>query len=1326
MNLLPFDQLDDKQFESFLLKFLGAGISLEVTERRLPREGSTEAAAATARYRIVRVSLVGSKTQFGADVRAFTEGGAEWIFQCKHYPDAPFTTTLAKKALDKANREYPQASRCFLVLAFPPVSPEVAHTVEADPKWQVWEPSELSTRFLNEVPRGRQIEIIRRSFPKRADQLIAQLFPQQDELLISSTAFFARSSPINFGTAFVGRETELAQLLAFAQSPGPVATILSAAGGIGKTRLLRAFAEQLAAQAPDVRVLFLNPDANPQANTDALRAATDGNLVVVIDDAHRREVLRGDVARTVAEKKGRLLLSARPQAIEALRVWLTNHGFPAAQTAEPIRLRPLTVPQLQMLAAAELGPDLVSRASRIVELADGNALLVTVAAGLLRDQSGTSVESLLASDGFGQRILDHLVDKTLEAAFVAGDPRDRARDVLHVLAALAPWTEEVLSLDRMANILDCSPREFNRLRDELLRTKLLVRTGRGLRVVPDLLADHLVRRACFEPGSDTRLTSVAEAIQKKFAPAISCTSGLHVIRNLAEAEAQQGDADGKLVEPFWQTFLRQFEAASFAIRANLLHEWANFAVFQPTRSLALAQFAIETIDAPPSPASATDDIVERLLPATQARVLARLAELLEPLAAHCPKHSEAALNLLWALDKQTANSVAPGTSAALDALGLIADWENHRHLDAVQALIAWLDGQLYSGAGAERLCQRRSPALSVLLKPVFECTYDWIESDPGSSEARLVALPGSDTEPLYTATLNLIERQVLPAGEVAILNIHGVLESALAASPHHGRLRALPESLRVRTLKLVAALLANQPSPRVLFRIRETLRGILKREPTGTFRDEVQSALDSIPDSADLRLTIVLRSNRWTEFFHYHPLEEQQSSLGTDLYQTQWLQLTDTVARNLAIQFTTGPSLFGELERIGGEFLSVGETPDFAELLAALCRIVPPLALDVFDSALGKPHTTFDRSLFSLVPPPAHCADSTPQRLVERILHTPNPERWSALLIWLGWLGADRITPELLTYIAAWSAQLDDEGLRAVLPHLSLRSAPASSVGETILEHLPLAHLPEASIAALCQRLGELRRETDRFSLPSGFRARFIAELHRVERFELRISPSCLPVLAQEEPRQFLEMLQRRVRDAAERKNPYPLGYREFLPLDKLVNESDYPDLARALLSEVRHSDRESARHWATLFQWAVLTVSPLGLTLLDEWLRETRDADELARLIRCLRFDGSMVVFEHPDFVRRIVERARMIAPAKLDDLRAALANTGSPTTWGLINGEPNPETRRYRDEAAKAAAVHASVAELAAFYREIMRQEDTHAAFLHRSYEPDDEWSY
>jgi hypothetical protein len=74
---------------------------------------------------------------------------------------------------------------------------------------------------------------------------------------------------------------------------------------------------------------------------------------------------------------------------------------------------------------------------------------------------------------------------------------------------------------------------------------------------------------------------------------------------------------------------------------------------------------------------------------------------------------------------------------------------------------------------------------------------------------------------------------------------------------------------------------------------------------------------------------------------------------------------------------------------------------------------------------------------------------------------------------------------------------------------------------------------------------------------------------------------------------------------------------------------------------------------------------------------------------------------------------------------MQSYLGNTAAPSIRGYVGHQLEPEFRYFREEAAKAVAIHEKDADLASFYRAIMRSEDSDAARLKREAELDEaEW--
>jgi hypothetical protein len=385
VGLPPLDDLDDQQFETFLLLFLNAAISLNVIASCHSDSGQP---TSTTRHRIISATKYGGPGragQRGIDILARTDNGSEWAFQCKHYK-SKFNAAKTKAALAKAETEYPAANRYFLVLSGEP-APNIRDIIKASPNWEIWGASELSARFFNEVPRGKQIEILRRVFPTSSTAVIAKLYPQHDDLLIDTDSFFVRfldpANPFNHVTTLVGRTTELQTLHAFVHDPESQALILPASGGIGKTRLLRAFGESFPQAHATKRLYFIDPNTRPDTQSDHLRAAIHDEIVVIHDDAHRSESLRADICTSILEKRGKLIFATLPHAVDSLVGWLGQIGFNHSRIHVLDTLKPLPHRELIALARACLPPIKSDLAEPLADLAKGCTLIVTVGAQLV-------------------------------------------------------------------------------------------------------------------------------------------------------------------------------------------------------------------------------------------------------------------------------------------------------------------------------------------------------------------------------------------------------------------------------------------------------------------------------------------------------------------------------------------------------------------------------------------------------------------------------------------------------------------------------------------------------------------------------------------------------------------------------------------------------------------------------------------------------------------------------------------------------------------------------------------------------------------------------
>lgn len=1335
-GLLPLDALDDQQFESLLLQFLGAGISLEVLEAVPARRDTNEVSSVAAdplptdsgaittttrsiRRRVIHVSKYGPSGragQRGIDLRAMTEDGLEWVFQCKHYTSG-FTAAQARAAVEKAESDYPTASRYFLVISGEPV-PEVHDVVDVRPRWELWGRSALSVKFFNETPRPKQIDILRRLFPAESDAIIKRLFPVHDDLLIDATDFFEQwikeGRLFHHRAALVGREAPLLALHDFVADPDLRVLILPAPGGVGKTRLLRAFGETFSEKHPGRQLLFVDPHAQAGAGWDRLRAAAPGTPVVVQDDAHRSEVLRAALVASVLDREGKLVFATRPHGIDALIGWLTHAGVEHARIHTLPSLPALSREDRVTLARECLPAGKKDFAEALAERAQGCTLIITVGAQLIVEKDLHPAEHLDSRD-FKVEVFDRLEGDSI-APLTTRDGEPALRDTLRLLAVLASWSERILSVDTAAALIGITPRVFQDNLEKLHCAGWLVETREGWRVVPDLLADHLVYRGCYQ--LDGGLTRFARELQKT----LRGQAGGMVFRNLAEAEWQaqlNGRTAESLLAPFWNELLEKFAAEDFWERSQRIVEWRRFAVYQPERSLRLARLAIDLDTEPPPPKEMRAWRTASSLYSHE-QVLGNLPALLEPIATYHAAHRWAALDLLWALHLKRARIEKNAQNEPLAVMGRVAKFVHGHPADAPVKVVRWLADRL-RGPHAADLCDRPSSALSLMLKPIFERELEANFSSGMTFTFRAIPLSAESTRTLRDEALVLLREQVMPRGEIAVLNALPVLDTAIdmVRRPWGGEVTEemeaewMPE--RLAALRMIEALIAPDQSPQVLLSVRRHVQPHAYGEPHAPFKVECERVLAMIPDTHELRRARVLLSNAWDEFEHETPHEES----ATDSHSKRealWSQLGDRVALEFLAAHPTPEAIILAAEESYADYQRCGLSPQFSDLFSAIGRLRPELSVDCIDVLLARESSPVDYWWTSFLLARCQLTDSRLQGWLTTVLRGKNTVRWRAAQWTLRLASEGDVPVDIIGEIAAWASRLDNDTLVEAMEQLRWRGNKDRRIDDVILQNLNLARLSEAVInkLAACLRIG---RGVEDEALPVSFVRCFIDELHRFDRLNAHDSESLWKYLAKAEPRYFYDMLKRRVLETEERRAAGqafdPLPIRGIgLPLSRLPEDTDYASLADELYQCWRSAGPDARFWWTRLFQDAVLRVSPLGLDYLNRGLAEATSGDDLEALIGALKFNGSMFIFEQPSFVKELLGKIRILAPARFDELGYSLRASAAPTMRAYKNHELDSAYRYYREAAVKAVEVQAHDPELVGFYREIIRTEDADAA--------------
>ena len=329
--------------------------------------------------------------------------------------------------------------------------------------------------------------------------LTPHLLPVREELLglsapqppVSLTAeiYASRQPDIGAPADLVGRAAEVDALVA-ALRAHPVVELVGP-GGVGKTRLALEAAERLAAD----RIRFLDDRARLDADALAGELAGADHLVLVVDNAHRREDLRAVIGLLVARSGTTgLVLVARPGYDERLRQAIEGSALAQREGTRRLPVGRLTGAAIgELVRAATPTVKYEGAVEQIIDLADGNPLIA-----LLAHRSVARGATLF---GVGRNEL--LADYASSAVdnVVASRPDVEADDLRALLAMVsALGAMEDADVETVATLLEMRHRDVRHRLSDLADAGLLMVSGDRYSIQPDLLSAHLLHNVFFSTG----------------------------------------------------------------------------------------------------------------------------------------------------------------------------------------------------------------------------------------------------------------------------------------------------------------------------------------------------------------------------------------------------------------------------------------------------------------------------------------------------------------------------------------------------------------------------------------------------------------------------------------------------------------------------------------------------------------------------------------------------------------------------------------------------------------------------------------------------------
>jgi len=1131
-------------------------------------------------------------------------------------------------------------------------------------------------------------------------------FPPSDggRTFVSADSFFRRSLDpgrlYNHSWTLVGRDGPLDDLHDFIASAQARVAILPGRGGIGKTKLLHALSDGFDARHSGIALRFARDGVPIGAESrDELPAKPS---VIVVDDAHRREdietlcVIARDSPYPV-----KLVLATRPHAVGYLRSVLAHGGFDPREVVRLDPLGDLCREDVKVLARQALGDAHAGLAGRLAA-ATRDCPLVTVVGGRLLAERDIQPQELENDDEFRAAVLDRFHDVLLGKVGIDVDAAI-CRPLLSLIAAIAPFRpDDERLLATMAEHLGTDRPALVGALGTLEEAGVLARRGYALRLVPDVLADHILHRACLTPQG--RATGYARRVFGHFAPI--CPGA--VLENLAELDWRVHRATGRevsVLDDIWRSIAEEFRAASHRQRCLILGILTKVAYYQLGRVLELAETTVRHPAADQQIGANSMWGVEY----THEHVLARLPALLRGVG-YTLDYLPRCCDLLWRLGRDDARTTGPNPEHAMRVLDDLAGYDLDKPL-RVNEIVLDAVGRWVRAPGAHLHAHSPLDVLDPLLAKASASHH----AEGRAFITRPFLVHRENTRSLRERAMRIIENCARSTDVAVAVRVFESVEVALAnPMPYYNQPiadddieRWAPEQLE--TLDMVARIAAGVAHPLVHLSIGKALAWHTRNGAREAIRRRARGIIAAIPDSFDLRLARALISD------HDEWMLEDAGDV-MEAYERGQRRREDTM-RGVAAEFLARYDDADEGadaldERLHwGSFLQGRMDLVPAPLLIEMARQQPGYAAGLCEAILAEPGRALARHLPTLLSGVRATDPDRAADMVRRAMVGGQP----GLARSIAWLYryTDRLLPSDLPILTGLLDHPDAVAKRDAIaavrkvdpgrPEQAVALARAVDIGES-------AEFAEA----LCE-IFDRRHGIALSALSDDDAADLLSKLEPVRTIAGFQVGQFISGAAVYWPCRVVRMLLRRINrdddsDPAYEAFPYEGLHDGF---DAFAEGDAYHD--------VLHDIRDAALGYrprvdtplARLYRQASRGYNEHGLRVLDEWI-EAGDPDHLMAVGELLRAAPRSFVFAHEDIVARLLECADEAGEQPYAFMCSVLHGVAIRGARSGVQGQPYPEDIELRRAASEVAARRMTSWPVRRFYSALVKDAEqfiTHA---------------
>jgi hypothetical protein len=730
--------------------------------------------------------------------------------------------------------------------------------------------------------------------------------------------------PFNHAWSLVGRTDYLQSLNEFVESTQQRIAILPGRGGIGKTKLLHAFAEQF----NHSEFILRFAEQGVTITTENVGNLPANPCVIVVDDAHQRERDLSVLLALVRQHPTiKLILSSRPYAADYLQVLIRQAGIDSGQLKRLDELRELSREDIKALARQALGSEYVRFADRLASVTK-DCPLVTVVGGRLLAEKAIPPDLLERDAAFQHDVLSRFQDALIGKVSQCIEP-EFCRELLNLIAAVTPIRLTSEHFQQVAaEALKVERSKLVRSIGILEQSGILLRRGDTLRITPDVLADHILNEACLTPQGES--TGYTQQVFKRFQDI--CPTA--VLRNLAELDwriRHTRDRETDLLANIWQEIREEFRKVSNSRRYHLLDLLKEVAHYQPSQTLKLVELAMR------EPATTSEN--ERSSDFyTHSRVLYQLPELLKRIS-HNLKYLPRCCELLWKLGRDDSQELDSYPKHARRILIDLARYEIDKspifNQNVLEAVARWLKKPDAS---------THIDVLLDILDPLLAKSFPWTRTEGLTVNFYSSYVSREKTQSIRNQALDIITQRFNSEQPKVILRVLKSLKEALQepsdflGQKHIEQIEEwIPEQLKI--LQLISELNERESNPLVHLEIVKTLDWHAQHSSSPIVKEGSQSILTSILDSYELRLTGVLSHSYDLDWLLS---DEEKSETNYDRYEQHINELCLTVAREFLKRHPEAYQGVKILNQWLQNIIDVGVQPEASVFFSNLCEVIAP------------------------------------------------------------------------------------------------------------------------------------------------------------------------------------------------------------------------------------------------------------------------------------------------------------------------------------------------------------------------------------------------